>query len=339
LTGVDHNKIVDWLGKLEELYQNQGEEQQQEQSLYSVPESPPLVEGIKPPNIVEDPAVQGTIALLKHKFAQLEKLKESSHGQRIPLYNSRSSGQRTQACPSNAARMGNSAESSPDSSYDFDETTATLLAVQQEMMWNSARSSTSVASESNRSQSHNWPAMGDSSSRNMAFRGDETNHVVPSFPKVRSHNPRRQSNLGVFHDSNAHGIATTNMGFGGTTTEVSLECLFAAERTESAGAPKMTNIHRKPSASSIENAMSRLSQFSLNPKILSPKCKTPKNWGAGSSFNAPVASDRSGKKVRGSEVCETGSNASDVRSLYGRVECREDIRIEHSEVVDTSLRL
>ncbi|BBN08633.1 hypothetical protein MPTK1_4g13100 [Marchantia polymorpha subsp. ruderalis] len=151
-SGMDQQKVVLMLEKLREMYaasrdqQLQQLQQQQQQQLASDHSSQVKCSPPRTPLRMDDPPVEAsTIALLQQKFAQLERYKESVHGQNIQLYplsQNPESTQHQQAAPPSNTRSG--------FYYPVDDTLA--AAAQQQVFLSLSRStaakSTGIADES-----------------------------------------------------------------------------------------------------------------------------------------------------------------------------------------------
>lgn len=344
---MDHQTIVERLEKLERLkeqYANHGEQPR--------PDSP--LSGSRPSLPVEDnPAQESTIALLQHKFAQLERLKESSQSQQIPLYpNQNYHGEQSPSRQRSA--LPSSCPSSPrvapdnDLSYEFDDTAVALIALQQELMWSSAGRSTasgacdvSISNESVGLRSpKSWHCAGGESpsssicgpSRAEEPGSNAINHKLQ--PPVAG----RHSSLGAFQDASFREAAAGHSRSGGSAPDT-LVSLFEAETMASVASTKVarkrTELQTKL-ASSLEMAMAKLS-FSLIPKLSLPKCKAHAgSWGTGLSLSPPVLTEHPGRASCGSDLPDALRNHS--RSCNNEVEC-PDSCMEHEEFVDTALRL
>ncbi|CAM6098699.1 unnamed protein product [Calypogeia fissa] len=366
--GVDHQTVEERLQRLKDGYLTWGEQSRPDPPLPSSPQ-PLLTEP-------DQPAQTSTITLLNHKFAKLRRFKQSTRGQEIPLYSPQHYHRNVQSLPSAGhGSPGSSASGSPrlapssDSSYEFDERTTALLALQQEMMWSTNSSSrptasemsevasNSIESESMGSPPPNWYSTvseSPTSSTSAQSRVDQHHDdaMKPHYGKLRPPKVDRQSNLGTFNQeassrtSNKCAALLRDNTISGACTDLeTLVSLFSAEKMDSMAETQLvSNIadpQKKKASKSIETAMAKLS-FNLAPKLSSPKMKEFQGatWGSGLSSSS-FGEHSQGGPLRGTEMPEAWryDNGSDVESASNWEECSGDIYMGHPEVIDTSLRL
>ncbi|CAM6109379.1 unnamed protein product [Calypogeia fissa] len=359
--GVDHQTVVERLQRLKDGYLTRGEQSRPDPPLPSSPQSLRT----EP----DQPAQTSTITLLKHKFAKLRRFKQSSRGQEIPLYSPQHYHGTVQSLPL-AGHGSPRLPPSSDSSYEFDERTTALLALQQEMMWSTNSSSrptgsetSEVASNSNESESMgspppNWYSTGSesptsSTSAQSRVYQHHDDAMKPHYGKLRPPTVERQSNLGTCNQearksSKCAALLRDNTISGAGTDLETLVSPVSAEKMDSmaeteAETQLVSNIadpQKKIASKSIETAMAKLS-FNLAPKLSTPKMKEFQGatWGSGlSSFGE----HSQGGPLRGTEMPEAwryDDGSDHVESASNWEECSGDIYMEHPEVIDTSLRL